>query len=122
HLVVLIFVAVNFGPTMDVFGPRARFQQPGWFYYAFLNVFLFPWSAIYPWIPHGPKIPINSTYQVLWPTCITLTCFLWGVVWAVRFRWKFGWRPLRFTTRELFLVTAVVAGLLGWFAWISHHG
>jgi hypothetical protein len=120
HFVIVVFVAFHFGPSMTWSSTRPRYQ-PGWFYYAFLNVFTFPWSVIYPLIPQGPRVPINPKVEVFRWGCITLTCFLWGMMWAEPFRWKYGWRPWRFTIRELLGVTAIAEGLLGWFAWISHR-
>ncbi len=126
HFWVCIFVEVNFGPLAGFsyisHFPGDRPPPPTWFYYAFINVFAFPATVIDPLIPRGPKIQPSLEHEVCVFLVIILTCFLWGMVWAEPFRWKFGWRPWRFTIRELLGATAAVACVLGWLAWLSRRG
>jgi hypothetical protein len=123
HFWVWVFVELNIGPLSQFSrGSNWPRYQPPWFYYAFTKVFIFPWSVIFPLIPHGPKIQPSPQYEVFALLGIVLTCFLWGMVWTEPFRWKFGWRPWRFSIREVLAVTTAVAGVLGWLAWLVHRG
>lgn len=116
HFIVVVFVEISFGPLARRSPSNFPRYQPSWFYYAFMNVFTFPLIPLFRSIHLGPKDGAIGLSIVIF------TCFVWGGVWAEPFRWKFGWRPWRFSIRELFVVTAAVAGILGWIVWLNHLG
>jgi hypothetical protein len=113
HFWLCVFVEFNFGPLASLNPSNFPRYQPSWFYYVFMNVFIFPWSVIFPLMPRGPKIHPSPHDEVIVLFGIILTCFLWGMVWAEPFRRKFRWRPWRFSIREVLALTTGVAGLLG---------
>ncbi len=112
HLVVVTYVDLWF--THPRFGPRAINAppyQPLWPYFVFINVLAFPAAAVFQWYRGSPD------YNAVRVPLVVLTCLLWGCIWAEPFRRKYGWKPWRFTTRDLFIMTTIVAALLGLFAW-----
>jgi hypothetical protein len=112
HVLVLALIEVNFGPLSD----DHRRYDPPWIYYAFMNVFTLPIKPIV-WLFHlGPNDGMVGTFLIIF------TYFLWGSVWAEPFRRKCGWHPWRFGVRELFVLTAAIAGILAWIVWLNHRG
>ncbi|HEX4415987.1 MAG TPA: hypothetical protein VH107_20315 [Lacipirellulaceae bacterium] len=81
-----------------------------------MNVFTLPIRPIIWLFRLGPEDSAVGTFLIIF------TYFLWGSVWAEPFRRKYGWRPWRFTIRELLGVITAIAVLLDWLAWLNHRG
>jgi hypothetical protein len=106
HFIVVMIVVLSFLPVVYSGPPRPPYQPP-WLYYAFVNVFAFPATAISRIAHFGPKD------GVLGISILMLTCLLWGGIWAEPFRRRYGWKPWRFSIRELLVVTTIIAAILG---------
>ena len=104
HFVVTSIVEANLNPIWVRHGPRG---EPSWLYFAFMNTFMFPASVV---VPAGRLGPNDGVLAV---PILILTLLLWGAVWAEPFRRKYGWRPWRFSIRELLVLTAIVAVIFG---------
>jgi hypothetical protein len=108
HFVVVLYVDIAFSMP----SPRPRPiggppYQPPWHYYAFLNILAFPASVIFRIARPGPGDGVFGL------SILMVTCFLWGCLWAEPFRRRAGWKPWRFSTRELLVITTIIAMLLG---------
>ena len=72
-----------------------------------MNVFTFPANLVFRLVRPGPRDGVFGL------AIIILTCFLWACVWAEPFRRSYGWRPWRFSMRELLILTAAIAVIFG---------
>lgn len=115
HIVVLMWVDMQV--FLNYHGPRSRPigapTQPPWVYFAFMNTFGFPASIVFRFVHPGLHDAVYGYSMLL------LTGFLWGCLWAEPFRRRYGWKPWRFSTRDLLLITTAAAIVLGLIAMLK---